>query len=623
MAYGAGRWPAGTYWFVVVITLSVVLGVLTVSILPWTHRPAGAVADFVPSDGTRIPAAIPTEPTPENGEEPEQAWWENSVVPAKVGGKAMPAAAAELLRRGATLPDRVLWNWSWWRSTLHTTPGSDGDDQTGNPDAAPWQSRLLRVDNATVTWVLAYDTSGGEAYEPAITVVPDNPTEATDWEQGGIVTRSGEHARRNYTARVSWTAADDPGLVGRGCWAAAVELTVAEEVRDARRLIFCPEQGIVADLGIDEQVIGTPVERRPLPQTEAPAVPPWQPDGWEFHRGPPLSLDWPAEDGGQVDERATGGMVRPVQTAGEVIVRSNGDFALFGLHGPPGQRRLQWVVTPGDRILSLRAIGRTVIATTGDRRLVAYDEQGQWLWEVHRKDVVQNAAARVTEDSFVVAGLDGTVELRDLATGAEVWHADIGAAVNAISADPVAHTVHVIDDTGTLTEFGADGPTPQWQREVAEGRAQLVSSGGGVTVLLPGAVRRLAAGEEVWGRSLAFANRIDADEHRAYVVADQALRVFDLTTGKVLWRRAGVHTTAVPPSARSGPGAAAGDEPGDDAVAVVAADRYSVAALTADGRVLTETDLEVHDQTRLLPLADGVLVHWAPEADEVTWEHDG
>ncbi|MGO1973148.1 MAG: outer membrane protein assembly factor BamB family protein, partial [Propionibacteriaceae bacterium] len=310
------------------------------------------------------------------------------------------------------------------------------------------------------------------------------------------------------------------------------------------------------------------------------------------------------------------GLVRPVQTAGGVLVRSNADAALFAMMGPPGRRRLAWVVTPGDRILSLQAIGRTLVVTTGDRRIVGYDERGRWLWEVSRPDVVQNRALPVTETTFAVAGVDGAVELRALATGAVVWRADIGSAINAVSTDPAARAVHVIDDTGVVTEFGADSPTPRWQQEVSAGPAQLASSAGGTTVLLPNALHRLAAGEEVWRTSLAFANRIDVDAQHAYVVADRHLRAYDLASGTVRWSRAGVRTTAVPRQTTSVPQTAG-------SVAVLAADGAVLAALAADGEVLAEVDVDLHNQGRLVPLADGVLVHWAPDPELVSWERDG
>lgn len=624
MAYAAGRWPAGTYWTVVLVTLAVVLGTLVVALLPWTHTPSGAVATLVPADGTRLAAGAGGDPAPtEPDSSPqEQAWWENAVVPAELGGKGMPRVAADLLTRAAPDTGGVFRDWSWWRSTLHTPDSTE----PGRTDPEPWRTRLFRVGDETVDWVMTYDTAGGEVFQPAVTVVPTDADAPDEWEQEGTLTRSGNGPETaDYRARVRWESADDPGIADRNCRVATVSLTVAAEEREPRRLVFCPGQGIIADLAADDQVSQPPTARRVPSQEPAPPASAWNTEQWELRRDLPQSLPWSGEDDEQpaaADEEVTGGLVRPVQTAGGVLVASNTDAALFAMTGPPGQRRLAWVVTPGDRILSLQAIGRILVVTTGDRRIVGYDERGRWLWEVRRPDVVQNRALPVTETTFAVAGVDGAVELRELATGALVWRADLGSAINAVSTDPEAQTVHVIDDTGVVTEFGADSSTPRWQQEVAAGPAQLESSAGGTTVLLPNALHRLRAGEEVWRTSLAFANRIDVDQQHAYVVADRRLRAYDLTSGTVRWSRAGVRTTAVP-QATPGPQTTPGPAETGSSVAVLAADGAVLTALTADGEVVAEVDVELHNQWRLVPLADGVLVHWAPDPKLVSWEHDG
>ncbi|MGO1975257.1 MAG: hypothetical protein ACTH2Q_20050, partial [Propionibacteriaceae bacterium] len=318
MAYAAGRWPAGTYWTLVLGTLAVVLGSLVVALLPWTHTPSGAVATLVPADGTRLPTAAGGDPAPaeQDSSPAEQAWWENAVVPAELGGKGMPRVASELLVRAAPDTGGVFRDWSWWRSTLHI-PKSHTPDGT---DPEPWRTRLFRVGDETVDWVMAYDTAGGEVFQPAVTVVPEDPDTPDEWEQEGTLTRSGNGPETaEYRAHVRWESADDPGVADRNCRVATVSLSVAGEEREPRRLVFCPGQGIIADLAADDRVTEPPTQRRTPRQEPVPPAPAWEPEQWDRHRDRPQSLPWSDE----VTEQVTGGLVRPVQTAGGVLVRSN------------------------------------------------------------------------------------------------------------------------------------------------------------------------------------------------------------------------------------------------------------------------------------------------------------
>lgn len=148
----------------------------------------------------------------------------------------------------------------------------------------------------------------------------------------------------------------------------------------------------------------------------------------------------------------------PVVLPGRVLVypnQLNGDLVARGWDD--GMVDARWAAQPGGSITGLLAIDRIVVATTSERRVVAYGDQGLYLWQATLPDAAEADPVRFGR-LVVVGGLDGTVSAYDAATGTLAWRTH---TPNEIRQPPVVTDsgVTVLDQAGNLLTLAADGST--------------------------------------------------------------------------------------------------------------------------------------------------------------------
>lgn len=148
--------------------------------------------------------------------------------------------------------------------------------------------------------------------------------------------------------------------------------------------------------------------------------------------------------------------IPPAVLPGRLLVFANNvgnDLVARGWSDGPTNAR--WAAHPGGVVTGLVAVGKVVVATTTLRQVVAYGEQGEFLWQADLDDVSRGTLAGLG-NLVVVAGLDGSVRAFDAGTGATRWSR---STPNEIRQPLVVdeHGVTVLDEAGNLRTFAADG----------------------------------------------------------------------------------------------------------------------------------------------------------------------
>jgi outer membrane protein assembly factor BamB len=181
-------------------------------------------------------------------------------------------------------------------------------------------------------------------------------------------------------------------------------------------------------------------------------------------------------------------------------------------------------------------LGQVTVATTSERRLVAYSPTGVVLWIVSTPDSV-NQPAIAFGGQVVVTSVDGTVTALDPATGRQVWRAKMPSE---LALQPVASgdTMVVIDENGTTVAYGPDGHELWRSTEFPAGVYAI--TGGVVLVNERGAstVRGydLATGSKLWRSWEPDIIRTFSDlDGVALAYTGSGVRAFDPSTGTVLW----------------------------------------------------------------------------------------
>jgi outer membrane protein assembly factor BamB len=198
--------------------------------------------------------------------------------------------------------------------------------------------------------------------------------------------------------------------------------------------------------------------------------------------------------------------------------------------------RTVWRAHPGGVILTCVTLGQVTVATTSERRLVAYSPTGVVLWIVSTPDSV-NQPAIAFGGQVVVTSVDGTVTALDPATGRQVWRAKMPSE---LALQPVASgdTMVVIDENGTTVAYGPDGHELWRSTEFPAGVYAI--TGGVVLVNERGAstVRGydLATGSKLWRSWEPDIIRTFSDlDGVALAYTGSGVRAFDPSTGTVLW----------------------------------------------------------------------------------------
>lgn len=289
----------------------------------------------------------------------------------------------------------------------------------------PWISeQIINPTGQTRTEILSITASGLSLHAVAqgteryslipegVTALPLDPTPGDEWKQTATaVNLAGDSSEFTRTASIA------DSTVQAGCLDMRYTDTLAGHTV-TRSVTRCPSRGVVA---IDGLRPGGPPTRNagefiePPVQITAPTTPP----GGFIVQSAEVRLN-PAV------------VVTPAALGpGIVYANSNSGQLVYTQPDEQSQWRLGWTRRPGKQILALLGAGDLVIAGTIDRRLVAYDAAGGWLWEQRIDDTVANLI-RVGTDRFAVITMDGQLSMRVLADGTQTWSGPAAAGGPAI-----------------------------------------------------------------------------------------------------------------------------------------------------------------------------------------------
>jgi outer membrane protein assembly factor BamB len=296
-------------------------------------------------------------------------------------------------------------------------------------------------------------------YLPGRLDVPAGLSAGAAWTSTGTVleiTGSGSQ-RLPYRADYSARRPADDALLLRGC----VEVTMRERFGDrdetTSEITWCRQAGILSFRGPAGE------------WTHATATPaaPRQPDaGFDWGRAEqltitPLAINHVGTVGGTlVSPFSAPGLLPDGTIVFNNDATSQDLLALDPATDPPPVR---WRARPGGRITASTTAGGITLAAGGDRALVAYGPDGQWLWHQRLSDLaVVNPA--VFAGLVVVPTLDGRVTAFDLASGAPRWTHTVSAEVR-VAPVATADRVLMADQSGQLTCLDRSGSTV-WTADV-------------------------------------------------------------------------------------------------------------------------------------------------------------
>ncbi|MGD7732371.1 PQQ-binding-like beta-propeller repeat protein [Propionibacteriaceae bacterium G57] len=391
------------------------------------------------------------------------------------------------------------------------------------PDGSRSTTRsLYELDDRGLVFVAGLVGETAITANPSVIEVPADAAPGTTWTQQTTLTLPTTQHQLAFAREGSIAAAPQ---LGEGCITLTYRDTTDGETNQsvAHR---CPGQGLV----------GTNTSRRTAATSLAGDV------GTTV--APPLALRDLAEADGSLSAGGGLGVVANMQRAPVVV--STGfvyinqltqQVVAFAPGAPDQPMGLAWVRRPGPVTLHLLGAGDLVVATTSDRRLVAYDHQGYVKWVVASSDVAALPPVQVDQHTMAVLTLDGWLTGFDLRDGRQLWRAPAPTGKAAL-------VVIEVDDR-PMVVLGAEKDLIVMDRDRVHLQVSLPSRITQVTRTARGVV---VLDESSWLTSVSLSGRVqwttsqgdcDTVAATAQVIAcagDQALTGLDATTGAKLWQ---------------------------------------------------------------------------------------
>lgn len=385
--------------------------------------------------------------------------------------------AADGTRRILTGPRSTQVRWTAYQPGIR--PLVDGPPSfvraaVDNPEAqsAAWvveneddregtHPHLMRLDRDGLrTWATTWPEEW--AFNPGRLEIPAAPragqretTTGTATNAEGSVTYSSELEVLDATA------------AGPGCLEFRRTDRVGDRPERRSSRTRCPDRGLVS--------LTLPVDAGPAGPTEATwsAVATWpagvapgddadltevaggpvtglRADSITFERGGFVSLVPPAGSPQLIDDR----LVVASQQTGNLVWADPSDE---GPHYLPAA----WVGVGGDIITSARC-GEVIVVATSQRRLLAHDGEGRWLWTTEFEDVAGSPPVR-SGDRLLVATKDGALHAVGCRDGAVAWTSSPVVSVQPPAVGPAG--VLVAAEDGVLLLDPNTGAT-LWERSV-------------------------------------------------------------------------------------------------------------------------------------------------------------
>lgn len=417
------RWPA-----TVVITLvSVVLLIAGAAVgRPDDGRSTSAAMNFVPPSGTRVVLQG------SDGNDEVDEYFVTRGLPAATSGPAAMGLAATDFDQFQTT--------SWLRLSVLIA------DRSGR--TVERQTQLYAALPSGLELRVAASPNRFLVFQSGVLMLPSNVRDGQAWSVAGTVAvgaGSTVESQQPFTAGLRASAA--PG----GCFTVDLDLSIgggSSPSRSTNSSTWCPGQGVVA--AKDDTRTLTRVTRAPIwQQAGRVAVSNPRPD-------PTSSGALTGRDMTGASPMALGPRVAPVVLPGPVLVYpANLNDDLIARGWDDGKVDARWSVHPGGKITTLSSLGRIVLATTSQRRIVAYGSFGEFLWQQELPDTAEAQPVRMG-DLIVVASVDGSISAFRPETGELVW---LHRTPNEIRQPLVVSDTGVVavDQAGNLLSIAPDG----------------------------------------------------------------------------------------------------------------------------------------------------------------------
>lgn len=364
----------------IVLALAISL-VMTDQSRPSTAMPAVPAGEFVGESGDRSFLS---------GPQGHQLIIESSQLAGAVAFTNAPLTFQHVLAMvGLDLASDIYW-------VTETTDQSDGSSST--------ELYSLTSDGLTLHAYHGANPDDGVRLNPGVVELPFDPKPGDSWAS----TATGTSATND-----SFTFTRE-GSIAAGQRDGCLDITLIDDVdgnRNETELTRCRGEGVVAMHGLtstDPFVRGVD-ELRLDPPASAPIT------------GEPAEL---AVIIGEI--KMSVGMITAPVALGEGLVfanRVNGQL-VFAAPADENDWRVRWRRRAGDDVLTLLGAGELAVAATTERTLVAYDAQGRWRWQSSTKDLISHLV-RLDDQRFIALGLDGTLSIRSIADGTELWQTQV------------------------------------------------------------------------------------------------------------------------------------------------------------------------------------------------------
>lgn len=496
----------------------------------------GAAAGFVPAEGHR-------NWTVETGGPSDIR---RVVEHSRSTGVPLLLALPELQRSSAldAVGDGVR-STQFWRETTHVL---DGDDTRQFTD-------LYTITERGVALVAGYGGDVGWVYNPPLVQLPADVAPGVSWEGTGQAVPAGI---ASYTHRAEAETPTDPRLLDIASRAdidpdqclqvnSVTKLTDsagAEVIEFTQHELWCAGLGRVGSALAygDTAVLHSTTAAAPDPagtRTDTQQRAWLDFTSWAVRQAP-LELD-DAFFGSGPNTIALAEGPR-VTNSGLVIVANTSVNDVVALRLNGARLTQAWYAHPGGAIVTSATAGNVTIASTSQRRLVAYDAHGHPLWQ-HATSELVVASPTVTGDGRVIAvGLDGSVLCIDASTGQLDWTRSVGADVD-VPAVITSEVVAVIDRAGAITAMSLATGEPAWTHQAEPASAMLATSGRIITAGDDGWLRSFdaASGEasHVWRYRGSWRALLEADRSVVLATDEQTLAV-NPDTGEQAWQSDGV-----------------------------------------------------------------------------------
>ncbi|MCE1174970.1 MAG: PQQ-like beta-propeller repeat protein [Propionibacteriales bacterium] len=388
------------------------------------------------------------------------------------------------------------------------------------------------------TAVETQDNDSYRIYTPARLDLPNAVAAGRHWVSDGqaaISLRGSKEQVGAYHAEFSASAPQSHDEVVRRCLHITMTQNVNGVAEPAITRTWCPGLGITAVS--DAQGAATA-------STDPLRVPPAAATSFAWKDAASLTLSQHA-----VESTGANGMILLPQIPAALLA----DDTLVSVQVPAGHMMglgvggqevgIRWRARPGARTTAVAGFGDRVVAANTERQLVAYDVQGQWLWQAPLPDLVVTTPVRLG-DAVVVAGLDGSVSAYALVDGQKLWSNRLTAEVR-LPPKVVGDRVVVVDQTGAVACFDTSG-VEQWSQQLDPSSRFTVTSGANPVVVVKSRTSiwvtafALRDGSQAWRAEARLSgSQLLGLDGQAVLVDRTQLLSLDADTGTVRWARSG------------------------------------------------------------------------------------